>query len=112
MFEIGASLAAARRARGLTIRDAEQLTCMRAKYLTALEEDRFEALPGRAYARAFLRTYATALELQADRFVAEFDAQQPEPEEKEPVPDFRPRQPIHLPVSIPVLAAVAIGVIF
>jgi cytoskeleton protein RodZ len=112
MFEIGASLAAARRARGLDLRDAEQLTCMRAKYLTALEEDRFEALPGRAYARAFLRTYATALGLQADRFVAEFDAQQPEPEEEEPVPDFRPRRPIHLPVSIPVLATVAICVIF
>ena len=57
MFEIGASLAAARRARGLGMRDAERLTCMRSKYLTALEEGRFDELPGRTYARAFLRTY-------------------------------------------------------
>jgi cytoskeleton protein RodZ len=108
MFEIGASLAAARRARGLALGDAEQLTCMREKYLTALEEDRFEELPGRAYARAFLRTYATALGLQADRFVAEFDLRQPEPEEKEPAPEFRPRQPVRLPASFPALAAVVV----
>jgi cytoskeletal protein RodZ len=109
MFEIGASLAAARRARGLAVRDAEQLTCLRAKYLTALEEERFDELPGRAYARAFLRTYATALGLQPDRFVAEFEAQRPEPEdEEEAVPDFRPRRPIRLPVSVPVLAAFAV----
>jgi cytoskeletal protein RodZ len=109
MFEIGASLAAARRARGLGLHDAEQLTCMRAKYLTALEEDRFEELPGRTYARAFLRTYAAALGLQADRFVAEFDARQPEPEAEELVPEFRPRQPIRIPASVPALAAVAVA---
>jgi helix-turn-helix protein len=107
MFEIGASLAAARRARGLGVRDAERLTCMRAKYLTALEEDRFDELPGRTYARAFLRTYAAALGLRADEFVAEFDAQNPEPEEAEIVA-VRPRRNIHLPFTIPALAAVAI----
>jgi hypothetical protein len=112
MFEIGASLAEARRARGLAVHDAEQLTCMRAKYLTALEEERFDALPGRAYARAFLRTYATALGLQGDRFVAEFDAQRPEPEEEEPVPDFRPREPFHFPVPVPLLAAAAVCALF
>jgi hypothetical protein len=91
------------------MRDAEQLTCMREKYLKALEEDRFEELPGRAYARAFLRTYATALGLQADRFVAEFDLQHPEPEEAEAAPEFRPRQPVRLPNSIPALAAVVVA---
>jgi hypothetical protein len=93
------------------MRDAEQLTCMRAKYLAALEDDRFDELPGRTYARAFLRTYAGVLGLQADRLVAEFDAQQPEPEEEADVPEFRPRQPIRLPVSIPALAAIAICVL-
>jgi cytoskeleton protein RodZ len=109
MFEIGASLAAARRARGLGLRDAEELTCMRAKYLTALEEGRFEELPGRTYARAFLRTYAAALGLQADRFVAEFDAQQPEFEEEELVPEFRPRQPFRVPPLVPACAAIAVA---
>jgi hypothetical protein len=54
---------------------------MRSRYLTALEHDRWDDLPGRTYARAFLRTYASALELDADQFVVEFDAQNPEPEE-------------------------------
>jgi hypothetical protein len=112
MFEIGASLAEARRARGLAVHDAEQLTCMRAKYLTALEEERFDELPGRAYARAFLRTYATALGLQGDRFVAEFDEQRPEPEEEEPAPDFRPREPFHFPIPVPLLAAAAVCALF
>jgi len=107
MFEIGASLAAARRARGLGMRDAERLTCMRSKYLTALEEGRFDELPGRTYARAFLRTYAAALELEADRFVAEFDEQFPEPEEEE-TPVVRPRRQVRLPFTVPALAAVAI----
>jgi cytoskeleton protein RodZ len=107
MFDIGASLAAARRARGLGVRDAERLTCMRAKYLTALEEDRFDELPGRTYARAFLRTYAAALGLRADEFVAEFDAQHPEPVEEEIVV-IRPRRAVRLPFTVPALAAIAI----
>jgi hypothetical protein len=95
------------------MRDAEQLTCMRAKYLTALEEERFEELPGRTYARAFLRSYATALGLQADRFVAEFDLQQPEPEEEEAAaPEFLPRQPLRVPASMPVLAVAAVAALF
>lgn len=58
---------------------------MRVRYLKALEEERFDALPGRTYARAFLRTYANALGLQADAFVDAFDRQVPEPPEPEVV---------------------------
>lgn len=90
MFPIGATLAAAREARGLDLRAAERLTCMRARYLSALEADRFDDLPGRTYARAFLRTYASALGLDADRIVAEFDEQVPEP--VEPVEHSAPRR--------------------
>lgn len=79
MIPIGATLAAAREARGLDLRDAERLTCMRARYLTALEADHFDDLPGHTYARAFLRTYSSALGLDADLIVAEFDEQVPEP---------------------------------
>ena len=57
------------------------MTCMRVRHLEALEDDRFDDLPGRAYAKAFLRSYATSLGLDGDRFVAEFDEQVPEPEE-------------------------------
>lgn len=81
---------------------------MRSKYLTALEEERFDELPGRTYARAFLRTYAAALGLQADSFVAEFDAQHPEVVEEDDAVQFRPRRPLRMPVSVPVAAAVGV----
>jgi len=107
VFLIGASLAAAREARGLTLRDAEQLTCMRLRYLDALEHERWDALPGRTYTRAFLRTYATALELDGDAFLAEFDEQvppPPEPEDLAPPPRRRRR-------ALPLAIAPAAGVI-
>jgi hypothetical protein len=104
VFPIGSSLAAAREARGLAVRDAERITCMRNRYLVALEEERWDDLPGRAYTRAFLRTYATALGLHADRFVAEFDEQHPEPVEDEPAPP-RQRRPT-IPFAFAPLAAV------
>jgi hypothetical protein len=90
LFEIGASLAAARKGQSLTLADAERLTLLRGKYLEALEADDYGALPGRTYARAFLRTYADALELDSDQFVDEFDARYAEPEEENALPLFRP----------------------
>ena len=93
VIPIGATLAAARKARGLGLREAEALTCMRARYLIALETEHFDDLPGHTYARAFLRTYSSALELDADRIVAEFDDQVPEPVEPaelSPAPRRRP----------------------
>lgn len=48
---------------------------IRRPYLEALEQGRIDALPGRAYALAFLRTYATALGLDADEAVRRFKAE-------------------------------------
>ena len=76
-FPIGATLAAAREARGLGLSEAEELTCMRSRYLAALEREDYAKLPGRAYTRAFLRTYANALGLDADKVVAKFEEQEP-----------------------------------
>jgi Helix-turn-helix domain len=111
LFDIGGSLAAARKGQSLTPADAERLTCLRGRYLAALEHDDFDALPGRVYARAFLRTYADALGLDADRFVEEFDARCPEPDEQPPVAVFRPRRRKRLParalLALVVVAAFA-----
>jgi transcriptional regulator with XRE-family HTH domain len=112
VFEIGASLTAARQARGLELRDAEQLTCLRARYLTALEHERYEQLPGRTYTRAFLRTYANALGLHADRIVAEFDEQNPEVELPQPLsPTFHRRRRNWRPVALVSSAVVAVAVV-
>ena len=110
MFDIGASLAAARETRGFSLADAERLTNVRSKYLAALERADFDVLPGRAYARAFLRTYATALGLEADRFVAAFEEMVPEPED-DPIVVGTPRaRRIVRPAYVGALAAVALVV--
>src|SRR5439155_18432542 len=72
MFEIGSSLRAARMRQKLELSQAEHETRIRAKYLGALEDERFEVLPGPAYTKGFLRTYADYLGLDAQRFVDEY----------------------------------------
>lgn len=93
------------------MRDAEQLTCLRSAYLAALEEERYYDLPGRAYARAFLRTYATALDLDADRLVAEFDEQLPAlVEEPVALPPRKRRKFRFTWRLVPVAAALAVAI--
>jgi helix-turn-helix protein len=107
VFEIGPSLAAARQTRGLELPDVEALTRIRANQLAALERERFDQLPGHAYARAFLRTYAAALDLDAELYVAEFEARFPEePHDHAPLiaRSRRRRRP-----PIPLLALLASG---
>jgi cytoskeletal protein RodZ len=66
---IGERLRNAREAKGLSLRAVGDLTRIRAIYLQALEDERFDQLPGAVYARGFLRTYADALGLDADRLI-------------------------------------------
>lgn len=72
MFEIGYSLRAAREKQGIDLPEAELATKIRAKYIRALEEEDFEALPADTYARGFLRTYADYLGLDGEIYVEEY----------------------------------------
>ena len=72
MFEIGNSLREARERQGLGYPDIELATKIRAKYIRALEEEDFTAIPGDAYIRGFLRTYAEYLGLDGDVYVDEY----------------------------------------
>jgi cytoskeletal protein RodZ len=72
VFEIGNSLRAARERQGLGYPEIELATKIRAKYIRALEEEDFTAIPGDAYIRGFLRTYAEYLGLDGDVYVAEY----------------------------------------
>jgi cytoskeleton protein RodZ len=75
MFEIGPSLRQARMGRGLTPQDVQKAIRIRDRYLNALEEEQWELLPGDAYAKGFLRTYADFLGLDGALYVDEFNAQ-------------------------------------
>ncbi len=60
---IGAVLRAARAKRGLSVAEMRVRTKIDARYLTALEAERFRDLPPLPFARGFLRTYALELGL-------------------------------------------------
>jgi cytoskeletal protein RodZ len=60
---IGEFLRARRLEQGLSLEELATSTRIRLSHLQALEEGRFEELPGEAYRRGFLRTYAGALGL-------------------------------------------------
>ncbi len=74
MFAIGDSLREARTRRGLSSADVQKGIRIRERYLTALEEERWELLPGEAYAKGFLRTYAEFLGLDGNLYIDEYNA--------------------------------------
>jgi cytoskeleton protein RodZ len=69
---IGESLREARARRGIELSEVERATKIRVKYLRAMEEERWELLPGAAYARGFLRTYGSFLGLDGEALVEEY----------------------------------------
>jgi transcriptional regulator with XRE-family HTH domain len=73
MVEIGASLREARTRRGLSPEDVRRRLRIRERYLTALEQERWELLPGEAYAKGFLRTYAEFLGLNGTLYIDEYN---------------------------------------
>ncbi|MFM8614239.1 MAG: helix-turn-helix domain-containing protein [Alphaproteobacteria bacterium] len=69
---VGEELREARIALGISVEDAATQLRINRRYLMALEEGRVKDLPGAAYAVGFVRSYATALGLDADDAVRRF----------------------------------------
>lgn len=61
MGEIGDTLRERRVGEKIDVQQVEDATKIRAKYLRALENEEFDLLPGPAYVKSFLRTYADHL---------------------------------------------------
>ena len=76
---IGATLGDARRRYGLEVREVEERTKIRAKYLRALENEEWDLLPGPTFVKSFLRTYAEALGLDARLLLEEIEPAESEP---------------------------------
>ena len=87
MFEIGASLREARTRRGLSLDDVTAGLRIRERYVTALEEERWELLPGEAYSKGFLRMYAEFLGLDGSLYVDEYNERVAAHAEEALVPD-------------------------
>jgi cytoskeleton protein RodZ len=90
VFEIGNSLREARLRQGYELPRVEADTKIRAKYLRALEEEKFDVLPGETYVKGFLRTYAEYLGLDGQLYLDEFNSRFTRDEE--PLAPQRPRR--------------------
>lgn len=109
MLEIGQSLRETRLARGATLEAVEAKTRIRARYLRALENERFDELPGEAYAKGFLRTYADHLGLDGQEYLAAYRARAQATAEPAFVP--RAQRPYEPPRTGPALAGVVAAVV-
>jgi cytoskeleton protein RodZ len=69
---VGQDLRAARQRRGDELAAVSRVLKIRKDHLEALEEDRFEALPGRTYAVGFVRAYSDYLGLDPVQCVERF----------------------------------------
>jgi len=82
---IGATLRETRSRRKVSLDEVEAATKIRARYLQALENEEWDILPGGAYTRGFIRTYASYLGLDGDRLAEEYRRSSgPSPGERPP----------------------------
>lgn len=72
-MQIGERLREAREEKGLSLEDIQQKTKIQNRYLQAIEEDNLDDLPGKFYARAFIKEYALAVDLDPSEVLEGFD---------------------------------------
>ncbi|PTX58654.1 helix-turn-helix protein [Melghirimyces profundicolus] len=70
---IGSQLRETRESMGLSLEQVQQSTKIHIEYLRALENDQFDTLPSPFYVRAFLRTYAHSLGLDAQPLLERYE---------------------------------------
>jgi cytoskeleton protein RodZ len=83
---VGKALREARTERGIELSEVERVTKIRIKFLRAMEEERWEALPAPVYARSFLSTYARFLGLDDKPLVDQYRRTAEGADRVEPIP--------------------------
>lgn len=119
---IGATLREARNRRKVDLSEVEAAIKIRVRYLQAIENEEWDALPGGAYTRGFIRTYAGYLGLDGDRLADDYRRSTAPagsarvPRRIEPVPASAPRAGprisgrVLIAVVSVVLVALAVGI--
>lgn len=72
---LGDTLREAREKQGLTYKDIEKGTSIRALYIEYIEKGEYDELPGDVYTKGFIRSYANFLKLDANALVQAFTAE-------------------------------------
>lgn len=104
-WRAGRKLSEARRQRGWTLDEVADRIRVRKEFLEALEEMNVKLLPGKAYALAFLRSYAKELGIEEKAIVDQFQDECALTRDDEPKPAIR--TPASKPKQRPPLAAAA-----
>ena len=81
--EVGEKLQEARKAKGYTLDDLQQITKIQKRYLIAIEEGNYNVMPGKFYARAFIKQYADTVGLNGDQLLEEYDDTVPHTHDEE-----------------------------
>src|SRR5699024_11136156 len=84
-MQIGERLREAREQKQLSLEDIQEITKIQARYLVAIEQDDYHALPGKFYARAFIKEYAQAVDLDPVEILSGFDESKIQTQEDEAV---------------------------
>lgn len=69
MQHVGDILRSEREKKGLTVKDIESATSIRALYIQAIEDGEFKVIPGEVYLKGFIRNYANYLGLNGQEMV-------------------------------------------
>lgn len=71
--EIGDLLRRAREEKGLSIKDIQEVTKIRLRYLEAIEKGDFEVIPGEVYRKGFIVNYANAVGLDGQAILQRYN---------------------------------------
>ena len=92
---VGRVLRDQREARGLSLSEVEKSLRIRRSHLEAIEDGRFDKLPGAAYIPAFLRAYSAHVGLDAEKVLTAYHLSGPVPI----------KRPVSLPADFPIVVA-------
>ncbi|WP_175638910.1 helix-turn-helix domain-containing protein [Metabacillus schmidteae] len=116
MSELGNRLKQAREEKKMSLDELQEITKIQKRYLIGLEEGNYSMMPGKFYARAFMKQYAEAVDLDPEMLFEEYKNEVPTTY-KEDVPEQLSRVKTHkeLPKTaskfieiLPKLAVVAV----
>jgi len=77
MSGIGEYLKSERLKKGYSIEDIQEMTKIRTRYIQAIETGNYDILPGKFYARAFIKNYAEVLDLNTNDIISKLERELP-----------------------------------
>ncbi|GAB3794969.1 RodZ domain-containing protein [Virgibacillus kimchii] len=84
-MEIGERLKEARKEKNISLESLQETTKIQKRYLVAIEEGNLQVLPGKFYARAFIKEYANAVGLDPNELLEEYKEEVPKTEDESEV---------------------------